>query len=864
MVRLDEDAYCFICKTRFITSEEIKKHFKNVHRNYQSDEYCCKACVACTYVNLRNLIRHFVNHHCQPNRYIENFCDVPDESLNQDIDYSMQFDIDQGNERIEIDQGNERIEIDQGNERIEIEIGQSDEHQDVKDDNDQIIDILKKHLLKQMVNVMSDLTLTRKKQNMFIDLVKEALKSINDYHRTAFQEIIDSKDYNKEKLTAFSRSHFDNENLDQIFKNFKNMNKMQSIIGPYPMPRKVLIRNKPDQLNISYINSERVISTRHFFYQYIPIIETLSYLLQNENLRNLIQNESNYQIPNVFSSYRDGQIFSKSEFFKSHPNCIRLTLFVDEADPCSGLGPRASKNKITTLAFQIQNIPKKYNSTMTTVFPVIMAKYSDIKENYCSFFINFAEDLKKLYCNGHSINLPNGSQYKFHVALASVAADTLAFHGIFGLMSPSAKQFCRMCQIDRNGLKSTDPMPEYPEKDMDWYIQATNAIKKSSDECSIFGIRYESLLNTIGEFHLTNNFTFDPMHDLLEGIVPQELSLVLGVFLRKNFFTIDQINGLIQNFDYGFSEKSNRPEHILKERLIKQKRIKQAACQSWLLLRAFPFIFTNRGNIDEDEKDDLIIYQEMLDLICYLIQITQYSFSPRFTIDMINPFKNVIKKHDHLKNKLFPGKRINKDHHIFHYPRCIEQSGPIVLHSCLIFERRNAFISSQIKATKNYINLPKSIADRQAMKMAIDLNDWNWNDRLEFKTKKMFFSDTKFSERGFNFGLNEIEIVRNLKFNGILFKNNLFVSINDIDQYYETFGKIIQIAKIGEDFMFLLKLYDTMDYNDEMAAYRIEETEIFQIFNLNQLFEEQTFDVWKIYNDHNNYISARTCRIPLI
>nr|XP_027202501.1 uncharacterized protein LOC113796427 [Dermatophagoides pteronyssinus] len=103
MVHLDDDAYCFLCKIRFITSEQIKKHFKEKHSNYQSDAYRCYACVSCQYVNLRNLIRHFVNKHCQPDRQIEN---VLDSNLNQDMigDRMHQSNIDQGNERIEIDQ----------------------------------------------------------------------------------------------------------------------------------------------------------------------------------------------------------------------------------------------------------------------------------------------------------------------------------------------------------------------------------------------------------------------------------------------------------------------------------------------------------------------------------------------------------------------------------------------------------------------------------------------------------------------------------------------------------------------------------------------------------------------------------------
>ena len=77
------------------------------------------------------------------------------------------------------------------------------------------------------------------------------------------------------------------------------------------------------------------------------------------------------------------------------------------------------------------------NSTLVTVFPVIFAKYSDIKDNYSAFFGNLVDDLNKLYQDGHTMDLSDGTQYKFHAILASVVADSLAYHNVFGLMRES-------------------------------------------------------------------------------------------------------------------------------------------------------------------------------------------------------------------------------------------------------------------------------------------------------------------------------------------------------------------------------------------------------------------------------------------
>lgn len=56
----------------------------------------------------------------------------------------------------------------------------------------------------------------------------------------------------------------------------------------------------------------------------------------------------------------------------------------------------------------------------------------------------------------------------------------------------------------------------------------------------------------------------DIMHDLLEGVIPRHLKLLLGFFtMESNFFTLEMLNEKIKTFDYqGIVETSNRPSTI--------------------------------------------------------------------------------------------------------------------------------------------------------------------------------------------------------------------------------------------------------------------------------------------------------------
>ena len=55
----------------------------------------------------------------------------------------------------------------------------------------------------------------------------------------------------------------------------------------------------------------------------------------------------------------------------------------------------------------------------------------------------------------------------------------------------------------------------------------------------------------------------DIMHDLLEGVIPRHLKLLLRFFIMEsNFFTLEMLNEKIKTFDYGSVETSNRPSTI--------------------------------------------------------------------------------------------------------------------------------------------------------------------------------------------------------------------------------------------------------------------------------------------------------------
>lgn len=89
-------------------------------------------------------------------------------------------------------------------------------------------------------------------------------------------------------------------------------------------------------------------------------------------------------------------------------------------------------------------------------------------------------------------------------------------------------------------------------------------------------------------FHVIGGLPADAMHDILEGVLQYECKEVLKVFVNEEkYFTLDQSNERIRDFDYGYYNDKNKPSTIALKTLnsetnsLKQKGIKiSMACLS--------------------------------------------------------------------------------------------------------------------------------------------------------------------------------------------------------------------------------------------------------------------------------------------
>lgn len=249
-------------------------------------------------------------------------------------------------------------------------------------------------------------------------------------------------------------------------------------------------------------------------FQYVPIIETLKLVRSNENLLEYIKHEP-ISTDDFIKSYRDGDSFKENRFFQKYPDAILLQLYFDEFLVNNPLGSKTHGQKLGDFYFSILNLPPHLNYYIGNVHVLAFCYNADIQKYGISRFLEpFMFDLEKLESeSGVKVKI-NKEDFVLRASIATVSADTLAAHELFGLLSPSANLFCRDCMISRHELHEvgSDFLATPRTKDLYQKHVDDATHKRKYDTCTT------GILNNSKYFHCTANYNFDPMHDILDGI----------------------------------------------------------------------------------------------------------------------------------------------------------------------------------------------------------------------------------------------------------------------------------------------------------------------------------------------------------
>lgn len=626
---------------------------------------------------------------------------------------------------------------------------------------------------------------------------------------------------------------------------------LKSLAGSMPQPREKCVGSRTVVRHSNGISKAVKVNDT---FVYIPIKETLQLIFRNSKTRDLLRDDDSHRTTYLkeYSSFKSGETYISNTFLNNYPDAVRISIYQDEIELGNALSSRAGKNKISNFCFKIQNFPEKWNSSPKAIFPLIYALASTTKKIGLNRIMKpLIEDLKELE---QGVEIYYGSE-KFHlrVILTMFCGDTLAAHDVFGLLGPGATYFCRLCTIDRPSFRNT-PTAKFPNRTIEWYDTNISAVRNGlikSNECGLK--ETGSVLNDLDGFHITSNWSLDVMHDLGEGIIPLTLQLVLSHYAKQKAYglTKEYINHRISTFNYGYLDRKNRPSpNITNDMLSRPTRhkMKQTAAQYFLFLRAFPFLFGHKVPAD----------CELMQMIGHLINISRILLSPNVSEDMLIWLEEHIRIYNDIFYKNFD-KRINKSHHLLHYPECIRKSGSMKQYNCLTFEQKNKPLKGQAATCRNFKNICKSIRERQCFRMVIDVLDNPFRDKLVFQSGPILRREDTQSGIFLAEHVTVLNCPKSINFNGIDFRNNLVVALKMHDNmFFPSYGIIKEIVEFDNTICFLLQTCNTVCYDDFLQAYEVQLLlESRKLVNIEEIHQHTTFSLWTAEYSDKKFISRR-------
>lgn len=817
--------------------EELKEHFKVAHklntRNKNSTPFKCSEC-ASTYFYFFHLKKHILQHHPRP---------VPVPVTNEDLLSQEQQGLAAGPELIEYSGIRNPYFFEQP-----IALSQ-----------------FSSEMTEQITQLRSDVALTETKVQVFLDGCSSTLRWSQKYMVSVM------KDFTTKKGLKFDDPDvvelFNALEIPNVFNEVRtapdNLNYLAMVAKcPVPEPREIVLgkrkyikhvfaavpKNKKFQKpiggNRNYTKKNVV---EKDVAHYISIIDTLCLIMSNPKATEMVHSEEP-QYDQTFSGFKDGSQFRDHPFLQRFPYALRFSMHIDDIEVVNPLGSRKGKKKLTVVSFKIQNMNPAANPNLSNVYLALMVPSKMAKKYGFNVVLQpLIQDLKALESDAGVHRTIDGKMIHLHGVLVNVVGDTLAVHELFEMLGPQANYFCRQCYIKREDLESGifgEKFELRTSSNIEEDIRNVEAKVVTATDC---GIAKRCSLHALQYFNAAENWTFDPMHDILEGVGGMIVKLILhdAVVVTK-IIDINTVNLRIKEFEYGDVEASNKPSpnFTVKSLKAKSNAISQSASQSWLLIRSFPFIFP-----------EIISSNEMhASLIRVLLRIVYVSFSTKVTIVMVDELRDAIAELYVLFKQRFTNiNPINKLHHISHYAQIVEKNQPISNGSCITFEAKFKTIKSQARNCNNFRNLTLSLTKRLNLKQINEILKHTYEvDKIVIISKgtcEKAVLDFKFLLFDFP---NEITLIDHYKINNTSFIPGLVVKFKRCEE--KMYGILLATATLGEELICIIQDLNVNEYCPQYNSYRVLITQNITRTTTNALYSRKTYNLWKINNELNNYL----------
>ncbi|XP_063967064.1 uncharacterized protein LOC135156960 [Lytechinus pictus] len=441
----------------------------------------------------------------------------------------------------------------------------------------------------------------------------------------------------------------------------------------------------------------------------IPFLESIVNLLHVPEIWKYVNN-GHASSSGFMCDIGDGNYVKSNDLFSRNPKALQIILNTDDIEIVNPIGSHTKKHKLSMFYFTLANIPPELRSGLHAIQLLGVAKAKDIRKyGPQSLLDEFITTVRSLSSGGINVEI-NGEQVLIEGNLVIVPCDTLAAQWLAGFKEGVgfAHKACRECEATQVEMQREFVDSNFRKRDEEEHKRRCDALESPlSKEAKTYwskewGVNTRSCLSEIPDFKLCSGFVQDPMHILLEGLVPYELKLLLTDFVKESkYFTLKWLNFKILSFPYTYLECAARPEIIDANSLKDKGRIKQTSAAMMTLITILPLVVA-----DKVPK----MNEKWLNFL-RLVQMTLLATSPTCMLTTAALLRQFTYEHHTKFVSLYPRARvIPKMHYCLHLPEQLVQYGPLRNHWCMRFEAKHGFFKT--KKWRCFKNLPLSISTK--------------------------------------------------------------------------------------------------------------------------------------------------------
>ncbi|XP_032458006.1 uncharacterized protein LOC116738689 [Nasonia vitripennis] len=530
----------------------------------------------------------------------------------------------------------------------------------------------------------------------------------------------------------------------------------------------------------------------------LPLTHSLKYFLEIPGLALIIiNNVKKLSVEsNVICNVMQGK-FWKKNVINDAINTYILPLFVyyDDIEVGNALGSHSGTNKFGVTYVSIACLPANIASLLDSIIFSTIVRSEDMKQcTNVSIFRKLITELNFLRDTGITITVDNVlTVFKFQTVL--IVGDNLGLNAIYGMVeSFKANCYCRICTAD--SFECSQFCTENKKLLRTQGNYCSDVMRGKTNET---GLKEQCVFNQLRNYHFVVNKSVDFMHDVLEGVCIYVIRAILNdLIFESKLFTLEYLNLRIKEF-VSYSDDTNQPPPIALNRLKGKLNLKFSAAEMLYLTRYLGVIIGDKIPRDNEHWKMYIYLRKIVDIL----------MSPRIVDAHVTTLTKLIEKLNSLYLHFYKALK-PKFHFLTHYPAIIDSFGPCVHYWTMRYESRHREVKANAVTSNSNINLLKTIALKQALKMCKTF------DTFENKCHAVLFQPNDCRSN---------DLYSKVTVNGSEYKIGSFIVVS-VEEPDFRFGEIIEIKK-------LLSTYETKDGVDKTES-KVQFTVV--------IYEETYFD----------------------